>query len=439
MILRTLRRSSILLLLILLGCAVCLRAQSSESAASSPYGKTIREINIRGVRTVRETTVRSQLASKVGQTYTEKTASEDLRWLERLNVFSSVHESTALVEGKVILTIDVQEWPFLLPFPTLNITRENGASGGLGGTAPKLMHGAISLSGSFKVGGLTEADIGIRSPWYLQRKEFYAAKYNYRDRINKDYSYRENSDELNVAIGVGLRPDWKLSGKFGVMSMGSDKPGITLSPDNRDNIPALGAELEYDGRDSFSIPHRGWQAIFDVTQSGGFLGGLSDFVTTQFDVRRYQQLADRHILVLFSLTTLQSGIVGEDVPVYLGYKIGGTNTVRGWDSDARGGNNQFINTLEYRFEVLPPQAFRIYKFNLHLGAQLVAFADVGTAWSQGKDFTRNMIAGGGFGIHVLVPFVDTIRMDFGFGQSGTGIHPHIHIREKAQYSRNRIR
>jgi hypothetical protein len=50
-----------------------------------------------------------------------------------------------------------------------------------------------------------------------------------------------------------------------------------------------------------------------------------------------------------------------------------------------------------------------------------------------------MIAGGGFGLHFLVPFVDTVRMDFGFGQAGTGIHSNFGIREKAHYTRERIR
>jgi outer membrane protein insertion porin family len=230
-----------------------------------------------------------------------------------------------------------------------------------------------------------------------------------------------------------------LSGRFGFMSMGSDVPGITLSPTNRDETPALGLVLEYDGRDSPTDPHEGWQGIFDVTQNGGFLGGDGDFVTTQIDIRRYQPILPRHLLAFFLYGTFQTGVVGEDVPVYRDYQIGGTNSVRGWDSDARRGNNQLLTTLEYRYELVPPKTFRIYKFRMYTGLQLAAFADLGTAWTEGIDFTGNMIAGGGFGFRFLVPFVDMIRMDLGFGQSGTGIHPHIHLREKAHYSRNRIR
>ncbi len=391
------------------------------------------------MRATEESVVRDQLVSRAGILYTEETEKQDYRWLERLKIFTSTKISASVVEDEVVLTIAVQELPTVIPYPTLNITHANGVSGGLGARLPNLMNRGSALSGSAKFGGLTEAHIALQSPWRLRQKSWYGVKYNYRDRVNKFDSYRENSHEFDLGIGISPHADWMLSGRFGYMSMGSDIPEITLSPNKRDRIPALGFVLEYDGRDSRSLPHEGWQGIFDISQNGGFLGGNGDFVTTQIDIRRYQPLAARHVLAVFSYVTFQSGVVGNDVPVYRDYQIGGTNSVRGWHYDARRGNNQFLNTLEYRYELLPPKAFRVYKFGLYAGLQLAAFADLGTVWSRSSDFTRNMIAGGGFGIRFLVPFVDTVRMDFGFGQSGAGLSHHLHLREKADYSRNRIR
>ena len=142
---------------------------------------------------------------------------------------------------------------------------------------------------------------------------------------------------------------------------------------------------------------------------------------------------------MFSFATLQSGVVGRDVPLYRNYHIGGGNSLRGWKPDARQGNNQFLNTLEYRYELIPPRSFRVSRFGFYLGVQLAAFGDLGTAWDQGADFSRNMIGGGGFGIRLLMPVVDMIRIDFGFGQSGRGILSHFGLREKADYSRLRVR
>ena len=321
----------------------------------------------------------------------------------------------------------------------MNYIDENGFSFGFGAKIPSLLRRAIAFSGSVRFGGMTETEVMVQTPWQLRRREWFGAKYNYRNRANKLDSFRENSHELDLRMGIRLRQNWRLSGRFGFLSMGSDTPEITLSPGNRDNTPALGAVLEYDGRDLPSNPHRGWQTIFDITQNGGFLGGEGDFVTTQFDIRRYQPLAARHVVAFFSYAAFQNGIVGETVPIYRDYKIGGTNSVRGWEASARRGNNQFLNTLEYRFELLPTRSFRVYSFGFYVGLQLVAFGDLGTAWNQGPEFTRNMIGGGGFGIHILLPFVERIRIEFGFGQSGAGLFSHLGIREKAQSSRQRIR
>ena len=76
------------------------------------------------------------------------------------------------------------------------------------------------------------------------------------------------------------------------------------------------------------------------------LGGYGDFWRVHFDVRRFQPLADRHTLAFFSLTTLQMGTVGVEIPIYQDFQLGGGNSIRGWGLESTSGKNQFINTLE---------------------------------------------------------------------------------------------
>jgi outer membrane translocation and assembly module TamA len=52
---------------------------------------------------------------------------------------------------------------------------------------------------------------------------------------------------------------------------------------------------------------------------------------------------------------------------------------------------------------------------------------------------QKTIGGGGFGVRFVVPFGQLVRLDFGFGQSGKGLLPHLGIREKAYYHRLRVR
>ena len=195
--------------------------------------------------------------------------------------------------------------------------------------------------------------------------------------------------------------------------------------------------MEYDSRDSWSNPKRGWWDRVDATANG--LGADGDYWTFDFDVRRYQPLSGRHGLALFSLLTLQTGVVGKDIPVHEVLHIGGTNSVRGWEINARQGKDQWLNTVEYRYDLVKVRDFSFKGFNLYGGVQLAAFVDTGSAWSEGQDFSRNFIGGAGVGIRLIVPYINYVRLDLGFGQSGHPVIPAFGISEKADYQRRRVR
>ncbi|MBK5293291.1 MAG: BamA/TamA family outer membrane protein, partial [Acidobacteriia bacterium] len=216
-------------------------------------------------------------------------------------------------------------------------------------------------------------------------------------------------------------------------------PGITLSPSNRDNTPGLGITVGYDTRDSWTNPHVGFWNDVELVKYGGVLGSRADYWTLNMDLRRYQPLHSKHRMALFSLTTLQSGAVGADVPVYRDFHLGGSNTIRGWSLGSRHGKNQSISTAEYRYEVIPPRSFKVKGIGLYAGLQLAAFGDAGTAWDAGSQFTRNFIGSGGMGLRILLPFIDMIRVDAALGQRGEGWKFHIGLRDKPINQRRRVR
>jgi outer membrane translocation and assembly module TamA len=88
---------------------------------------------------------------------------------------------------------------------------------------------------------------------------------------------------------------------------------------------------------------------------------------------------------------------------------------------------------------MKPKTIQVKGFGFFLGLHLAGFADAGSAWTESSQFTKNFIGGGGFGIRLVVPFINIIRFDFGFGQSGKGMTNHFGIREKADYHRLRVR
>lgn len=275
------------------------------------------------------------------------------------------------------------------------------------------------------------------SSWRPKGSWWWNSQYFLRNRWNKSQRFQEFSNELTMQAGRQVTDHLRLGGQFHFLGLTSDTAGITLSPTNHDNVPGLGVVLAFDTRDSASNARRGWWNSVDTTKNG--FGGAANFWTSNFDVRRYQPISGRHGLAMFSLLALQSGTVGQRIPSYDEFYIGGTNTVRGWEINARNGKNQWLNILEYRYELVKPRTHTIKGLNFYCGVQLAAFADAGSAWNTRSEFSPNFIAGGGFGIRLIVPYVNLIRLDFAFGQPGNGLIPQIGILEKPVYERRRVR
>ena len=105
-----------------------------------------------------------------------------------------------------------------------------------------------------------------------------------------------------------------------------------------------------------------------------------------FDARRYQPTWRRQHVLLSTLLTLQSGTVGQDVPGYFTYYLGGANTIRGYSVEDLGpklnGKNQLVTTAEYNFNLLPLARRDIFKWSYSIGLQLALFSDLGIAWSE---------------------------------------------------------
>ncbi len=409
-------------------------------ADDAAEGRTIREIRIEGLKHTHETLVRHQLTCEVGEPYSQTTAAMDRERLDRLGVFADITIVPELEGDEVVVMITVGETLRFVPFPSLSFSGENGMAGGPGVKATNLFGRAISAQLDLRFGGQTELQFQLDSPWGLRDKSWYGAKLQRRDRTNELDHFKEKSFEGELSGGIQIGANLRAGGRFEFLTLESDVPDITLTGADRESTPGIGAVVAYDTLDLKTDPRLGWKNMVTATKFGGFLGGAGDFNQFAFDIRRYQPLMGKHSLVFFSYTTLQTGEVGVDIPIYRDFHLGGTNTVRGW-SEASGpvGKNQFFNTLEYRYDLLKTRSFRVYGANLFGGVKLAVFGDVGTAWNRGSEFSKNFIGGYGVGLRVIVPFIDMIRIDFAMGESGNGVLSHFGLAEKSQSHMNRVR
>src|SRR5690606_12672609 len=98
------------------------------------------------------------------------------------------------------------------------------------------------------------------------------------------------------------------------------------------------------------------------------------------------------------------------LPPFEQYFIGGTDTVRGYDTDSQFGDNQLYGNLELR-----------YRFNKKF--QFVVFGDGGSAYCGGNSpyGSFDPLFSVGVGIRLQTP-IGPIRLDLGKGSDGIKTH-----------------
>ena len=411
-----------------------------------PYGEIVREIRVEGNKYTKTWIITSAMASTVGEPYTERNARFDALWLGQLGSFTSVNFDMEPYVGDeaasdgIVLVVTVQEGTPYIPAISFKLTQENGVEIGPAFSSSNLFGWAARVSVYARFGGATNIGIKYRDPWVPGKSWLfgYNTEYFHRQRYNVLDQFNENSDEFFLQLRRNFLWRFRLGGRFSFMSVGSDVDGKTLNPDNRDNIPGLGLFLEIDTRNA-PYPTHGWWNEVEVTKYGIF-GGDGDWWRFIVDLRRYHPLpfGPRHSVAVYSLLTMQTGVVGTDIPSYMDFEIGGTNSVRGWPLGSRVGKNQWLNTLEYWFVLKKQRKYRFWFIKMRLGLQLALFGDVGTAWDTSQEFNDNFIAGFGAGLRLTLPVVVVLRLDVGYSpQHGFAIA--IGGSEKAVAQRLRVR
>jgi outer membrane protein insertion porin family len=411
------------------------KSQAQDLARTQFNGATIRAIVVTGLQHVHEQIVREQLDVRIGDTFDDDLIQRNIQRLDRLGVFSRIDIDAAAETGGVRLTVSVVETLRVLPAVSIGVSDADGVSAGptirllsIGGRPHE-----ISMTARF--GGSTLVEFKEISPYLYSHRLWHSVRATFEDRQNTLDDFGQQSVEVDGQVGARLSERSKIGAAFNLFTVSSDVPGKTLSSSDRDWFAGAGALYDYDTRNLPTNPTRGWWNSADFL----WRGGSGSYVTVNLDARRYQPLADRHTLVASTLLTLQSGTVGDDVPIYGDYSLGGENTVRGWPFGSRRGKNQFINTVEYRYVLVPTRNLRVFGINLYGGLAAAVFGDLGAVWSDPDELLDRFIGGGGIGLRIVFPFVNLVRLDLAFGQPNGNPLFQLGVNEKFVAQRNRVR
>ena len=333
----------------------------------------------------------------------------------------------------MVVQVTVTETLRLLPVVVIRVTDENGLSAGPGVRGINLLGRESQLGVAARFGGETGVTATVDATTITPGTWTKHLGFSYTTRENVLYGFDESATSADARFGRNWNRGLRTGATADLLAIGSEADDAP-STDSTDVIPTLGAFLTLDTLDSATNPRGGTWAELEVNRRMGD----AESWTFILDGRRFQPLSARHGLGLFSLATFQTGEVGDGLPEYLQFDLGGANSVRGWSLGSRRGRHQWINSLEYTYVALPVRPFSVAGLNLYAGMQVVGFADAGWAWGNGDDADRPAIDGYGVGLRFLVPFVDVIRIDLAWGEPGRGATGYFGVSLKAARQRQRV-
>ncbi len=383
-------------------------------------GNTITAIEYTGLKHTKRFVVDREVRSIVGDPLYAELVREDLVRLKNLPIFGAVSVYVRPDEGGAALEFVVSEIPWIIPIPAVNYSEENGFSAGAGVASINLFGRAQQLSAMFMLGGVNAFFVAFRDPWITGNRISGGIEGGHTIRQNILLDFEETKDLFQVSGGKWIGDSGRLRAHLGYVAIMSDKDGITIDPSNRDNMLYGNLLLGYDDRDSYNAPRSGWH---NEWINASYTGGDADFWSAQIDFNRYQPIGKTQSIAAGPILSLQSGIVGVDIPGYYQYFMGGSNSIRGYRLEELGmdlyGKNQFLFNIEYRWNFIPMRDLKIIKWTISTGLQLACFLDTGLAWSRSTDFNiQRTRTGFGAGLRLLLPGVEMLRFDMGVSQYG---------------------
>jgi len=423
---------AVILLILLLGLradiGLCREAHQPDYSALE--GLPVVRIEISGNKKTRDYIILRELQTEVGDSLSLATMKADLIRLTKLSALSKVEIMPRRESDGVVYAIQVGETALYIPTLLPGYSEENGWYVGPMISTPNLLGKATLASVYAQWGGITKYSLSLNNPWVSVARRQFSLSFmtTYQQREDK---IRE-SQETTFLAGMrgtfypGRRRVISLGLGFNFLRTESDKPGVTLSATNRDELPQFEMLLRANSVEDPLDPRSGWVAGIQERRTGGFLGGDADIWRTQIDVARYQPISGRTSLAVGGVFDHQTGSVGEDVPLYLQYSLGGTNSLRGYSRTELGkvlfGKNQLLGTLEYSYRIMSPRQIQLLGWSFlsfRLGMNIVGFVDCGVAWTDENQLNADRSRMGyGVGVHLMAPGIDRVRLDLAFSQDG---------------------
>jgi outer membrane protein insertion porin family len=391
----------------------------------------VADVRVEGHKKTKDYVVRRYITVKPGELLDVNKLREDQRKLVNLGIFESID---------IKLDVADEDDAYIVTY-LLKETRTGSAAIGAGYSSAEKFIGYIEVSESNFLGRLQTVNVnwqfgkgrssytlGFYDPWIdAKQTSFGINLYNRTQTVTRKWDdgkfqwkegtppaeirYNELRRGGNVSIGRPLKQDLRLSlslridGTSLVPMPQEGKtevgwawiPGENPSGDTR----SLTLSLTSDTRDHYMNPTKGLYWRVSAETAGGLLGGSYTFSKFQGECSGYREVRPDQVLAM----RLSGGLSTGELPLHEQYRLGGAETLRGYDYGEFYGDNMILANAEYRF--------RIFK-----GVQGVVFVDTGATWLKEEQVNAaGLSTGAGLGVRVETP-IGMLRVDYGFGKQG---------------------
>jgi outer membrane protein insertion porin family len=387
-------------------------------------GKKVRfeRINIAGNTSTRDKVIRRELEVYEGGLYSGEGMRQSTENLQRVSYFQDVDMQTkpGSRDDLINLNINVKERP------TGSFSMGAGYSGGEGVfgvvevAQSNLFGRGQRLSASAKIGEKTQQyDIRFTEPWLFDKRLLFGVDLLKWEYIYDDYTRDSQGGALR--LGFPLPLDRYTMGRVRylyddtlIKDIQSGAASAIQQMEGRSVTSSMTFAIERDSRDKLFFPTKGSDNEVSFEYAGGVLGG--DVYYNRYEARSawYFPLFWDMVLMLQGSAGYLEQREGGKLPVYQKYRIGGINTVRGYDTysisptdpltgDKIGGEKMFVFNVEERFPLFKEQ-----------GIMGVAFFDAGNVWTKDQDyFSSNLLKSVGVGVRWYSP-IGPIRLEYGW-------------------------